>query len=363
MCVLLTEPTQTVSIGSTCAPWVFANAGGKGYYRTAYPPEAIKAIAADVGSALSAPERLSLLSDEWALVRAGRHSVADYLELASGFGHEPIAQVLGVAADRLAFVDEYLTSAANKPAFRGFVLSLLQPAYRTIGFDRHAEDSEDRRSLRNVIVGALGLVAEDPDVVVSARRSVDAALAGTAALDPILATTLVNIAASKGDAALFGALAKAATDAVTPQDHYRYLYALTSFTEPSLVARALEHIRSSDLRSQDAALYLGSFFGNPAARDSAWAFLKQHWTEIAPKITIAGGDVNVVSSLSAFCSAGARDDIRSFFAAHPLPAAARALRQTFERIENCIRTSERQQPAVSAWLAQRHAGPAEAGRR
>ena len=44
-----------------------------------------------------APERLSLLSDEWALVRTGRHSVADYLELVSGFGGETEAQVLGVA--------------------------------------------------------------------------------------------------------------------------------------------------------------------------------------------------------------------------------------------------------------------------
>ena len=85
-CVLFTEEKQTFPVGSTCAPWVFANAGGKGYYRTAYSPDAIKALARDVESALDAPERLSLVSDEWALVRAGRDTVANYLDLAAGFG-------------------------------------------------------------------------------------------------------------------------------------------------------------------------------------------------------------------------------------------------------------------------------------
>ena len=39
----------------------------------AYPPAMLRAIAPDVETKLSAPERLSLIADEWALVRAGRH--------------------------------------------------------------------------------------------------------------------------------------------------------------------------------------------------------------------------------------------------------------------------------------------------
>ena len=53
---------------------MFANAGAHGYYRTAYPPEMLRALAPHVETDLTAPERLSLLDDEWALVRAGRHT-------------------------------------------------------------------------------------------------------------------------------------------------------------------------------------------------------------------------------------------------------------------------------------------------
>jgi aminopeptidase N len=352
-CVVMTEPTQTFPIGETCGPWVFANAGGRGYYRTVYSGDALKAIARDVQSSLTPAERLSLISDEWALVRAGRHTVDNYLDLASGFGREPIAQVLNVVTARLGFIDSYLTTAENRKALQAFVRTLLQPAYRDVGFDRAPADSEDRRSLRNAIVGALGNTAEDPEVIEKSLRVVRESLRGGAPLDPILAGTLVNIAATHGDAELFELLTKAADKATSPDEHYRYLFALTSFENPALLARALEHSRSADLKSQDTALYLGAFFGNDEARDRAWAFVKANWSELLPKVNVAGSDINLVSSLASFCSAEARDDIRTFFASHPLPTASRALRQTFERIDNCVATRHRQQAALGAWLASR----------
>ena len=348
-CVVMTEAAQTFTVGETCSPWVFANAGGRGYYRTVYSGEALKALARDVQS-LTPAERLSLVSDEWALVRAGRHTVDNYLDLASGFGREPMAQVLGVVTARLGFIDSYLTSPDNRKKLQSFVRSLLQPAYRDVGFDRAPSDSEDRRSLRNAIVGALGETAEDPDVIDKATRAVRAALGGGAPLDPILAGTLVNIAATHGDTELFELLSKAAARATSPDEHYRYLFALTSFENPALMTRALEHARSADLKSQDTALYLGAFLGNDSARDRAWAFVKAHWSELLPKVNVSGSDINLVSSLSSFCSTDARDDIRSFFASHPLPTASRALQQTFERIDNCVATRRAQQPALDRWL-------------
>jgi aminopeptidase N len=352
-CVVLTEPTQTFPVGESCGPWVFANAGGRGYYRTLYSGDALKAIARDVQSALTPAERLSLISDEWALVRAGRHTVDNYLDLAAGFGRESVPEVLNFVTSRLNFVDSYLTTTANRAAFRAFVRSLFEPAYREIGFDRASGDSEERRSLRNAVLGALGGTADDPEVVDKATRAVREALGEGAALDPILAGTLVNVAATHGDASLFDLLTRAAAKATSPDEHYRYLFALSSFENPTLFARALEHARSADLKSQDTALYLGAFLGNDAARDRAWTFIKAHWSELLPKINVAGSDINLVSSLSAFCSTDARDDIRAFFASHPLPTASRALQQTFERIDNCVATRQKQQAAFDRWVSSR----------
>src|SRR5262249_7937823 len=114
-----------------------------------------------------------------------------------------------------------------------------------------------------------------------------------------------------------------------------------------------EYTLSPELRSQDAALYLASFFPNDAARDRAWTFTKQRWSELEPKITISLGDVTLVNNLGVFCSAEARDNIKAFFTQHPLPAAGRSLQQTLERITNCVRTRERQQQPFAEWLSAR----------
>ena len=82
-------------------------------------------------------------------------------------------------------------------------------------------------------------------------------------------------------------------------------------------------------------------------------YIGAHWPALAPKVTIFGGDANLVRALGSFCDASARDDVAAFFAAHPLPGAARTLTQTIEQINNCIALREKQRPSVAAWLAAR----------
>jgi hypothetical protein len=107
-----------------------------------------------------------------------------------------------------------------------------------------------------------------------------------------------------------------------------------------------------DLRRQNTAIYLAGFFFNDAARLPAWTFVKQHWSELAPKITTSGGDVNFVSALSAFCDSSTRDDVKVFFTEHPLATSNRALNPTIERINNCLALREAQAPVLERYFSQ-----------
>jgi len=353
-CEVLGNVTQTVTLpGGSCAPWVFANAGAQGYYRTAYSSEMLHAIAPHAATELTAPERLSLIDDEWALVRAGRHSAADYLSLAAVYGREHTSGVLADVTNRLEFISDYLTTDVTRKAFEGFVRSLLRPLYDEIGFDPGPADSDDRRMLRAIVVEALGTIAEDADVVAKARAALDRSLSGGNAIDPTLEGAATRTAAAHGDAPLFDALVKASERASSPDAQYRYLTALAEFSDPALIDRALRRTLSSSIRSQDTSLYLAGFFHNPAARDRAWSFVRENWTALEPKIAIAGGDTRLVASLGEFCDARSRDSIAAFFAEHKLPGAVRTLDQTIERINNCLELQTKQTPAVTGWLAGR----------
>jgi aminopeptidase N len=350
-CDLIADNRQTLSLGPGCLPWAFANAGAQGYYRTAYSPETLRALSPRIEETLTPPERLSLSGDEWALVRAGRHSAAEYLTLASGFAREHTNGVLSNVTERLGFIDEYLTDGESRPRLQRFVRALFEPLFQEIGFTSTPVDSDERRALRATIIATLGMTGDDDQVASTARAALDRSLSGGPALDPTLSRSIIEVAARRGDHALFDAMLAASERATSPDERYRYLYALAEFREPALIDRALDYALTSKVRSQDTAAYLARFLGAEAARPRAWAFLKQHWSELEPKVTIFGGDTTIVASLSSFCDPGARDDIAAFFRQHPLPAAARTLNQTLERIGNCAALRTAQTPIVTGWLA------------
>jgi aminopeptidase N len=353
-CQVVTGRAPALALGSaSCEPWAFVNAGAHGYFRTAYSPAMLTAIAPDITTSLTEPERLTLIGDEWALVRAGRHSLADYLTLASGFGQERASGVFGEVGARLTFIHDYLTSDRSRPAYERFVQSLLRPLFEELTISGAVTEDDDRRALRGKVIATLDHAGNDSAVSGQARSALDASLSGGPPLDASAANVIVTVAARRGDAALWDRLAAASKAATSPAERYRFLYGLPAFEDPALIDRGLNFSLTADLRSQDTPGFLSGFLGNPIARPRAWTFVKQHWTELAPKITIALGDVRLVDALGSFCDATSRDDIKVFFAAHKLPAASRALDQTIERINNCISIREKETPAVTAWLAQR----------
>jgi aminopeptidase N len=352
-CDLIADNKQTLSLGNSCVPWAFANAGAQGYYRTAYSPEMLRALAPRVQEALTPPERLSLAGDEWALVRAGRHSAADYLTLVPGYALEHTDGVLSAVVDRFDYIGQNLTTAESHPLFQRFVRGLFSPLFQEIGFTSTAVDSDERRALRATLIHTLGVYGDDPQVAASARTALDRALGSGPALDPTLARAIIDVAAKHGDTALFDTILASADRSTSGDEKYRYLYALAEFTEPGLVDRALAYSLTPKLRSQDAAGYLARFLYQEAARPRAWAFMKAHWAELEPKVAIFGGDTMVTAALGSFCDASTRDDIKSFFAQHPLPSASRTLTQTIERIDNCISLRASQTGRVTEFLQRR----------
>src|SRR5580658_4833846 len=94
-CEVLTPPDSTLK--APTARVFFANAGGKGYYRSAYPPNVYASLVANVETDLSPPERISFAGDEWAQVRANKATVGDYFNLATALKADPNAEVIGSA--------------------------------------------------------------------------------------------------------------------------------------------------------------------------------------------------------------------------------------------------------------------------
>ncbi len=361
-CVLLSERSATFALAG-CAPTVLVNAGARGYYRTGYAPEELRRVAAATPT-LSPAEQVTLLEDQWALVRVGRAAIADYLRLAEGLRDSRNLTVASLLIRRLQTIGSVLAQS-DRPAYRAWLAKLLAPAAADLGFTAPAAggaadlgaaaDSDDRRTLRATVFAALG-DADDAAAIAAARRLVEQALANPAdpkAVDPDLANAALPIAAAHGDAALYDRYLAAKDAAKTPEQSFRWLMALTAFHDPALVRRSLDLALSPAMRAQDLPAFTGALLGEDESRAATWEFLKAHWGTLQSKVVAFGGG-GAVAALGSFCAAGAADDIEAFFTANRAPAAERTVRHSLESIRNCVDLEASLQKPLHDWIARQN---------
>ena len=335
-----------------CPAWVMSNAGARGYYRVLAPAAVVAAIARDVPS-LEPAERIALLSDEWALVRAGRRDVGEFLDLAAGFTSERNHAVMSTLTGALAAIGEELTTPQTTTPYRAWVSRLLRPALDEVGWVPARNEDDGHRELRAALVNALGQTARDPAVIARAREVVLSELARPGSVEPTLLNRAVPVAALSGDRKLYEQYLARSRQASDPEDQHRFLYALAAFGDPALVRRTMDYILGPEVRSQDAKIFVARLLGNPDARQLAWELLRARWADIEKKTGEFVGNTVIVNALSALCVPHALAEVKAFFARHEVPDAERTLQQAQERIEACTTLAGAQSGKLADWLKRR----------
>ncbi|HSJ96518.1 MAG TPA: M1 family aminopeptidase, partial [Myxococcota bacterium] len=330
---LVTAATGRIDLGPGSPRFVYGNADEGGFFRLLHDTAGTRALVEQL-PALSAVERMGLVDHQWALARAGGAPLGDFLDLVQRLGDEPESDVLIAARAPLAFLEDRLApelGARAVEAFRDRVADCFGPALAEIGWDPAPREPIDTRVRRGVLVGLLGDVAAWPPVLATAAKRFDAYLARRDAVDPNLADAVVALAARAGDASRYEAMLAAFEAAVTPQERRRFLLALAEFRDLRLARRTLVLCLTPRIPTQDVAIVLARLLVNPAARETAWDSVKKHWPRLRRRMPpmLATRLVEATPALGA----GFRDDVATFFRAHPLPAGARTLEQALERFE------------------------------
>jgi aminopeptidase N/puromycin-sensitive aminopeptidase len=349
-CELLTANRQQLSVSGS--NYLFANAEGKGYYRTNYPTDMYRAILPHVESDLTPEERISLLGDQWALTRANISTVADYLDLVATVKADPTSQVIGSAAASLNTIDSRIAATSEERAqLAAWIKAQFAPALRSLG-DPQSTDTPGKRELRAQLLALVAGLGNDSEAIAQAKLITARSLTDPASVDPTLSDTALRIAARNGDEALFNQLQKASADAPNPQFRSAALYALALFRDPALEKRTLDYAVSGQVRNQDSAGLLAIALRLSDTREYAWTYIRQNWDKVAAQITTSSG-AYIVGATGSFCSTDKRDEVATFFNAHKVPATERTLAKAKDEINDCIALRTSQEPNLKAWLSKR----------
>jgi aminopeptidase N len=328
----------------------FANARGVGYYRTAYAPKQYAAIAAAIESALTPAERISFTGDEWAQVHSGAASVGDYLDLVARLRDDSNSHVVSNAIDGVITIyNQAAATPEERAGLAAWIDRTFTPAYLKLG-SPSGSDSDDKRELRSQLMHFIGIYGTSPEVVAQARKIADQFMTDRASVDPSLAEAALAVSARNGDSALFDKLQMAYENETDPEIQIGALHLLALFRDPQLLTRSLDFAASSKVRNQDAAIQFAIALQDVTTRDVTWDYIKTNWEKVQGQLTEGLGGY-VVSASGSFCSAAARDDVSSFFAAHKVAAADVELKHAIEHINGCIAFQSEQEPNLKKWLS------------
>ena len=346
-CAVLTDTSQ--DLATPKAPFFFANAAGKGYYRTSYTPEMYRALLPHVENGLDAPERISLLGDEWALTRAGKSEIATYLDLVHALRSDANPSVIAaIAADLSSVYGRIAANEDERAALSKWVSGQFAPALKAVGEPAQG-DTPGRRELRADLLTLVGGVGQDPEAIALARAVTERSLANPDEADPTLFTAALAIAARNGDEDLFNRIQEASESAPNPQQRASALHALALFRDAALEKRALDYIVSGKVRNQDSAALIAVELNSVYTRDLAWKYIQENWEKVSAQFTTFSG-AYVVGGMGNFCSADQLNDVTSFFASHKVAASERTLARAKDAINACVSLRAAQEPNLKSWL-------------
>jgi aminopeptidase N len=347
-CMLLTRSSDELPLEGRCPTFVYANAGGRGYYVADHRDGLLTRLAAD-RDRLSASEYASLLYDMRALVRAGSLSGAQALEWVRAASKVHERHVVEAAIGLGTFVRDTLVGDAERAEFSAFVREVYGDRARTLGFSPRGNESDDDQLVRRTIIRFAA--PEDPKLAAEARRLAMAWIGDRKRIDPGMVDSVLLVAAETGDAATFDALlaeARATTDSL---DRRNLMIALFTFTDPVLARRGHDILLDPafDIRESMTALRISEYWGPP--RRTTNDFLVANFDAMAARVpTDTPG--SWPSYAARLCSDKDRAEVEGFWHDRIASYAGgeRTLTQALEQIRLCASLRTAQESAVAAFL-------------
>lgn len=319
------------------------NAAGNGVFRSHLLGELASGAAGAV-SEMGEAERFSLVSDTWALAVSGEATLAEWVSLATSLRPDDDPNLWASVASSLSLL-HHIAPQGAAAGVGGLVRKLLRPVLDLIGLEPSGPERPLTPTLRGRLISVLGTIGEDPEVNEWARQRF--AESGTGwRVSPDLLRAVLACVGHSGDEEDYEVFWARARSAKTPQEELRYLFSLTYFPSPDLLARTLD-AALSEIRTQNGPFVIGQALSSRRHGRSAWEFVARHWAEMESRFPTMGMS-RCLQGLESQGDAALAREVREFVSRHPLATGERTVALAIERMEAQAAFAEREAANIGA---------------
>jgi alanyl aminopeptidase len=354
VCTVMAAGVPSI-VGGTgaCPAWTHPNAGSAGYYRFALAAPELQALARGYDK-LDAPSRLGVVTNTWAMARAGVLPPEQVLKILPLFDKENERVVVEQIATALDQMNTALVEDGVRPEFRAYAAARLARHKKALGWTPKPKEEEDKTLLRQAILFTMADVVEDAQTFAEAEPIAQAWLKDPEGTDENAAEAAVPIASRRAGAARLEELRAALQRAKTPEQRTIALRAMYGFDDPLVLEKALDVFLTDELRPNDVYYVIGISSGRRASRSTVVRWVKDHWDKLRAKLP-RGLAAPLVSVAGRVCTRAEREDVKAFFEPRvkDIEGAERPLAEALEASSLCVELRARGGQAVAKALAKR----------
>lgn len=300
-----------------CPSWWMPNADGGGYFRFSMSGADWTRLRTKGFARLSERGKMAVADSVSASFDRGAVDVKGLLPWFPKFVTSPLRQVATVPMAPLRFMVRDAAPPQLQRRVRSYAGRLYQERYNQLGWHASRRDSSDTKLLREAVIRFMVMDVRDRKARSRAAR-LGRAYAGYLtkprpdAIDPQIAALVLAAAVQEGGDGLFDHLLVRLDASADATMRNSILAALGHAEDPALSTRALDLSLDPRLRVNEIGQVLRGQFHSVRTRERAWAWLMEHFDELAARFGAAQGGALPWYAAS-LCSEEAAVDVQRFF--------------------------------------------------
>jgi aminopeptidase N len=286
------------------------NLNGAGNYRVEYEDPSWQSLLEALPN-LGVEDRVSLMSDAWGLVEAGRAPLSLYFGLVEKLPASTDLAEREQIINVLDFVNGLLVGSSERERFQRYARSLLRPTFASLGWEPKPDEPPNAGRLRASLLGALGHL-NDPEIIAGCRERFQKYLTHPASLPPDLRAVVLAVVGCYADEKTWNKLHELGRKTTSIEDKQNYYDALACATDPKLVKKALAIALTDELPTSRAIFLVSRVARDSGHPDIAWEFAKANMKALLAKVDAAGANRYAPSLFTFFSDDSRADELRHY---------------------------------------------------